>query len=233
MSPDDRMIEDQDIRWYSRRKLLENQGAYNFYITTDFATTEKTSGDYSVISVWGYNNNGDWYLVDGICKRQLMNVNVDELFRLVQMYSPQSVGIEITGQQQGFISWIQQEMMERNIFFNLAKEKNSNQFGIRPNTNKIQRFNVMIPLFKLGKIYFPEDLKETSLMKEAMNELTLVSEKGFRSRHDDFIDTVSMLANMTTWKPSQVSVAPKTEQSKYWLAEEDSNEPSIADRYVV
>ena len=26
---------------------------FNYYITTDFATSEKTSADYSVISVWG------------------------------------------------------------------------------------------------------------------------------------------------------------------------------------
>lgn len=233
MSEEDRLIEDQDIVWFSRRKVLETMEGYNFYITTDFATTEKASGDFSVISVWAYNNNGDWMWVDGICKKQLMDANVDDLFLLAQKYSPQSVGIEVTGQQKGFISWVQREMLERNIYFNLAKEEGSNNFGIRPNTNKMQRFNVVVPLFKMRKIYFPEELRESDIMKEAMSELTLASQNGFKSKHDDFIDTISMLASLKAWKPSQVSVKPTVERGRYWLDDDFSeNEPGLLDRYV-
>ena len=234
MSDEDRLIEDQDIIWYSRKKVLENIGAYNFYITTDFATTEKASGDFSVISVWAYNNNGDWLWVDGICKRQLMDANVDDLFRFAQKYSPQSVGIEVSGQQQGFISWIQREMLEKNIFFNLAKDNNSNKFGIRPNTNKMQRFNVVVPWFKMGKVWLPEELRDSDIMREALNELTLASQKGFKSKHDDWLDTVSMLSVMQAWKPSQVSVQPNVDRSRYWLDEDFSDdEPITIDRYTV
>ena len=234
MSDEDRLIEDQDIIWYSRKKVIENMGAYNFYITTDFATTEKTSGDYSVISVWAYNNNGDWLWVDGICKKQLMDANVDDLFRFAQKYSPQSVGVEVSGQQQGFISWIQKEMLERNIFFNLAKENNSNKFGIRPNTNKLQRFNVVVPLFKMSKIWFPEELRDSNIMKEAMTELTLASQRGFKSKNDDFIDTISMLSSLQAWMPSQVSPSVHVEDERYWLDEDfHSDEPATIDRYMV
>jgi hypothetical protein len=97
MSEEDRLILDSEIIWYSRDKVLTNKGAYNFYITTDFATSDLTAADYSVISVWAYNNNGDWLWVDGICRKQLMDKNIEDLFRLVQIYNPQSVGIEISG----------------------------------------------------------------------------------------------------------------------------------------
>lgn len=234
MSDEDRLIEDQDIIWFSRRKVLENQGAYNFYITTDFATTERASGDFSVISVWAYNNNGDWMWTDGICKKQLMDKNIDDLFTLAQKYRPQSVGIEISGQQKGFISWIQKEMLERNIYFNLAKEDGSNQFGIRPNTNKMQRFNVVVPLFKLGKIWFPEELGDSDIMHEAMNELSLASQKGFKSKHDDFLDTISMLGVIKAWKPSQVAPATAPERQRYWLDQDDQDDgPRVLDRYVI
>lgn len=234
MSDEDRLIEDQDIVWFDRSKVLQNQGAYNFYITTDFATTEKASGDFSVISVWAYNNNGDWMWVDGICKKHLMDKNIDKLFSLVQLYNPQSVGIEVSGQQQGFISWIQGEMISRNIFFNLASEKNSNIPGIRPNTNKMQRFNIVVPWFKLHKIWFPEELKNNSVMVEAMNELTLASAKGFKSKHDDFIDTISMLSSLRAFKPSQVAPVTNIEQQRYWLDDDyRSAEPVGMDRYTV
>ena len=203
MSAEDRLIQECDISWYKRKTVLDNKGKFNFYITTDFATSEKTSSDFSFISVWAYNSNGDWLWVDGLCKRQLMDANVDALFKFAQMYSPQQVGIEVSGQQGGFIQWIQNEMLVRNIYFTLASDSNGNKPGIRPNTNKMQRFNVVVPWFKLNKIYFPEERKESSEVVEIMEELRLASPSGFRSKHDDGIDTISMLSVLKPWKPSQ------------------------------
>ena len=203
MSEEDRMIQDGDIGWYKLDAVLRNKSRFNFYITTDFATSLKDKADFSVISVWAYNNAGDWLWVDGICKRQLMDKNVDDLFRLSQMYKPQQVGVEVTGQQGGFISWIQNEMLNRNIYFPLASEGNDTKPGIRPNTNKMVRFNTVVPLFKARKVFFPIERKTEPTMAEAMNELSLVSVSGFRSKHDDFIDTISMLSSLTPWKPSE------------------------------
>lgn len=203
MSEEDRMIQDSDISWYKHESVIKNKQRFNFYITTDFATSEKQKADFSVISVWAYNNNGDWLWVDGICKRQLMDKNIDDLFRLSQIYKPQSVGIEVTGQQGGFIQWIQGQMMDRNIYFPLASQGNDSKPGIRPNTNKLVRFNTMVPLFKAKKVYFPFEKKTDPAIAEAINELSLASVSGFRSKHDDFIDTVSMLSSLTPWKPSE------------------------------
>ena len=205
MSDEDRMVQDSDIRWYKLSNVLEHKGRFNFYITTDFATSAKQKSDYSVISVWAYNNVGDWLWVDGVCERQLMNKNLDDLFRLAQKYKPQSVGIEVTGQQGGFISLIEDQMFTRNIYFTLATEGNSNEPGMRPSTNKLVRFNTVVPLFKMKKIYFPVEKKADKEILEAMNELSLVSVSGIKSKHDDFIDTISMLSSMKPWKPSEES----------------------------
>lgn len=211
MSDEERMIQDHDIAWYKIDAVLRHKGRFNFYITTDFATSEKQKSDFSVISVWAYNNVGDWLWVDGICKRQLMDKTVDDLFRLAQMYRPQQVGIEVSGQQGGFISWIMGEMMNRNIYFPLASEGNDTKPGIRPNTNKLVRFNTVVPLFKARKVFFPVEKKTTPELAEAMTELSLVTPAGFKSKHDDFADTISMLSSLTPWKPSEE--APMTESS--------------------
>lgn len=203
MSEEDRMIQDGDIGWYKIDNVLKNKHRFNFYITTDFATSEKQKSDYSFISVWAYNNVGDWLWVDGICKRQLMDKNIDDLFRLSQLYKPQSVGIEVTGQQGGFIPWIMNEMMTRNCYFTLASEGNDSKPGIRPNTNKLVRFNIVVPWFKARKILFPIERKKEAPLMEMLDELSLASVSGFRSKHDDAIDTVSMLASLTPWKPSE------------------------------
>ena len=202
MSEEDRMIQDHDISWYKRETLINKKEDFNFYITTDLAVSTKQKADFSVISVWAYNSNGDWFWVDGICRRVLANVFIDELFRLNQEYKPISVGLEVTGQQGGFVSLIQEQMMHRNNYMNLASEGNSNMPGIRPNTNKLVRFNAVVPLFKSKKIYFPIEMKSGECMAEAVNELSLVSQGGFKSKHDDFCDTISMLASMKAWKPS-------------------------------
>lgn len=202
MAEHERVIEDSDIQWYNRRLLLQNKHKFNFYITSDFGTSERTSADNSVILVWAINNNKDWFLVDGICKQQLMDANVDDLFRLVQMYKPMSVGIEISGQQGGFIPWIQQEMMARNIYFSMASDNNSRKPGIRPNKSKMERFNIVLPWFKAGKMYFPEELKDKKLLIEAMEELRLIHISGFKSKNDDVIDATSMLGSMPYVAPS-------------------------------
>ena len=233
MSDEDRLIEDSDIIWYRRSNVLQNKEKFNFYITTDFATSEKTSADFSVISVWAYNCHGDWLWVDGICKKQLMDKNINDLFRLAQVYKPQSVGIEVSGQQAGFIPWIQDQMMERNQYFNLASEGNKKQPGIRPNTNKMVRFNIMVPMFKAHKVLFPEEMKDSKEMKECMSELRLASQKGFKSKHDDFIDTISQLGSIIAWKPSEDTPSMQEGHSDDIWADDDEEEIDQLSSYVV
>lgn len=232
LSEEDRVIADTDIGWYSRKTLLENRGKFNFYITTDFATSEKTSSDYSVISVWACNSNQDWFWVDGIVKRQLMDANINDLFLLVSKWKPQEVGIEVSGQQKGFITWIQNEMMRRNIYFTLASDNNGGAAGIRPVTNKMQRFNVVQPWFKLKRVKYPEELRKDPRVVEHINELTLITPAGFKSKHDDCIDTISMLGVLRPWYPSEEANFVESGESNVWDMEDNKPLGSISS-YVV
>lgn len=232
MSDEDRLIQDHDINWYLIDGVMKNKGKFNFYITTDFATSEKEKSDFSVISVWAYNNNGDWLWVDGVCKRQLMDQNLDDLFRLAQAYKPQQVGVEVSGQQGGFIQWIQNEMLTRNIYFPLASENNEFKPGIRPNTNKLVRFNTIQPMFKARKIYFPLEKKQSRELLEAMDELSLATPGGFKSKHDDFIDTISMLASLRPWKPTEETPLHESKGGMWEMDDEDNSEDRMAS-YIV
>jgi len=232
MSEEDRLVQDDDIVWYKRQDVLENKENYNFYITTDFATSEKESADFSVISVWAYNNNGDWLWVDGTVRRQLMDQNIDDLFRFVSMYKPMGVGIEISGQQGGFIEWIKGEMIRRNSFFNLARDVShtglSRKDGLRPTTNKMVRFMGVVPLFKMKKIWFPEDMKDSIQIKEAIDEIRNASAGAFRSIHDDFLDTISMLMQMEAFKPGVTDNLEYNDQSRIWEAPEDDDKGYVS-----
>jgi len=205
MSDEDRLVPDEFINWFSLKLLLKNLSMFDIYITTDFATSAKDSADFSVISVWAHNYNRDWFYIDGVTAKQDMGDNIDDLFRLCTKYRPLKVGIEISGQQGGFIPWIKQQQMERNCFFSIGKDKvdGKAEEGYRPTTNKLERFKTILPWIKQGHLYLPEELKDDPRVEEAMDELSLASPNGFRSLHDDWLDTVSMLSRLQAYRPSQ------------------------------
>ncbi len=212
-SDEERLVRSHDIQWFDGSMVEHQEDRYNFYITTDFATSEKQHSDYSVISVWAYNNNGDWMLVDGQAKQQLMDKNIDDLFDYAIRYNPRSVGVEISGQQGGFISWIRKEMVSRNVFFQFAGKGTVK--GIRPTADKMSRFHTILPMFKQGKMWFSEHLKGTFFMEEMVNELERITGDGMKSRHDDCIDTVSMLSELSPWKPAKVTLEVKEVDDPY------------------
>lgn len=201
-SEEDRLIQNDEIKWYSRQDLLNNRTNFNFYITTDFATSSKQTADDSVISVWAYNSNGDWFWVDGVCAKQSMDKTVDDLFKFVLLYKPQEVGIEVTGQQGAFISWLQKEQLTRNIWFNFARMPNTKTPGIRPTVDKLSRLNMVVPWFKMGKMYFPKEMETSTIMGTFMQEIKLATRSGLKG-HDDCLDTISMLAFLNPWKPQE------------------------------
>ena len=224
ISEENRLVVDDDIIWYERDKVIRNKSQYNFYITSDLATSDGKRNDFTVIGVWAYTNNGDWLLVDGVCKRQLMDKSVDDLFRFVSLYHPLSVGIEINGQQKGFIQWLKNEMITRNTFFNFAKQ--GTQEGIRQSTDKISHFKLFVPTIKAKKMWLPKELKEGELLVEILEELQFATGEGFKSKHDDAADMISMLIDMNPFKPSAEAVPTyeDTEEGTYAFYQNDEDE---------
>lgn len=218
---DERLVTDAEVRWYKRVDLLKYRGRFNFYITTDFATTDKQTSDNAVISVWAYNAQGDWFWVDGMAARQTMDKSIDFLFQMVSEYKPQSVGVEVSGQQYAFITWLQEEMMHRNIWFNFATEKGKTRPGINPMTNKLARFNLVVPLFKAGKIYFPTEAKQSKTMGQFVSEISLATRNGLKGK-DDCLDTISMLMYLSPWKPSEDS--PMVVENEMWKVDDDDDD---------
>lgn len=189
------LVDEDDIKWYDPSIVLKNKGWYNFYISTDFATSTKKSADYSTIGVWAISHNNDWLLVDGQCKRQTMQENIEDLFGYVRKWKPLSVGIESSGQQGGFLSIIEEMKVQRNVWFQFAKKPGSKEVGIRPIKDKVHRFVTGVqPKFKQNRIWIPkpELLKSSNprlleLVEELVAELSKFTLAGGVSslKHDD------------------------------------------------
>jgi len=208
----DLLVDENDIKWFDPEVVIKQRRAYNFYISTDFATSTKKSADFSTIGVWAINNNNDWMLVDGQCRRQTMQQNIDDLFRYVQKWKPLSVGIESSGQQGGFISILEEMMVTRNTWFSFAKKPGSKDPGIRPVNDKVHRFVTGVqPKFKQGKVWLPRPEyteKKSPKLNELVEELTGELSKftmagGVKSlKHDDALDLLNQLSEMETYAPS-------------------------------
>ena len=221
-SEDERIIRDSDLNWFNGDSIKNSQREFNFYITTDFATTEKQSADFSAISVWAYSSSATWMLIDGEIGRNLMSKNIDILFDYIVKYDVKSVGVETSGQQKGFADWIKKEMIQRRIFFQIVE--------VKPTTDKLSRFNMVVPLFKQGKMWFNENMKKEKYGRELMNELKYAVISGFRSKHDDILDTISMLAHMNPWRPAATPTQYGMEDPFY---EEEQDDRNALESYIV
>lgn len=230
-SEEDKLVQPQEIRWYNRRQLLENRSRFNFYITTDWATSERQGADYTAISVWALNNNNDWFWVDGIREKQTMDKSLADLFRLVAIYRPMNVGVEVTGQQGGFVPWLQSEMMNRNVFFSFASHNNGKAPGVRPATDKLTRFQLVVPWFKTGKIFYPEELRTSKVVAAHIEEIDMATPLGFKSKNDDCADTISMLPLLNAWPPSEE--APMVHKDGMWEIDDPEPERGGMASYVV
>lgn len=193
--PDDNLlVPKENLLYMNYKDFTVNKMNYNYYITTDFAYSEKAKADYCVISVWAYSNNKDFILVDGICDKINMNNTLNHLFKLCSQYRPLQVGLEITGQQGGFVSIIREQMVKRNIFFNIKE--------IRPTKDKFSRFSLFTPFFTQQKVYMLETLENKPLGVEFKDEVFKATKEGFKSKHDDVLDTISMLIDLDLFAPS-------------------------------
>lgn len=223
------LVEEEDIRWYDPGLVIKNKSGYNYYISTDFATSSKKSADFSTIGVWAISSNNDWLLIDGQCKRQTMQENIEDLFRFVSKWKPLSVGIESSGQQGGFLSIIEEMKMQRNIWFQFAKKPGSKEYGIRPVKDKVQRFVTGVqPKFKQGKVWIPkpELIKGNNyqlfvLVEELVAELSKFTMAGGVAalKHDDALDLLNQLSEMETYAPSESYVTERsvaTEDGLIW-----------------
>jgi len=209
---DDRLIQDGDIVKFNRDEWIHRKEELNFYITTDAATTDSSTADYSVIMVWGVKHNGDILLMDWWFGKVLLNVFIDNLFRLTKMWKKNllGVGVEVSGQQGGTLSTMKDKMIRENNYFFLLSHGNKSKEGIRPapGTRKYERFQAVQPKFSNKKIWFPDNMDSDPFIVEMMNEIRYVGrtntgKKIGKAKNDDILDCIAMLSMVDLIPPSK------------------------------
>lgn len=219
---DDILIKKENIIYIDNQNNKHN-ARYNYYITTDLAVSQKEAADYSVISVWAYTANEDFILVDGFCGKVVVDDFIKMLFSFVIKYKPLSVGLEATGQQLGFIQWITNEQYKNNVYFNIKE--------IRPSKDKYSRFLTFAPNYHRNKVKIYSSMKQNkTYYNEFIDEISKVTiNDGFKSKHDDILDTHSMLLDLDLYAPSYgvVDETPElvvTQNDYFWRKTNRSGE---------
>jgi hypothetical protein len=228
------MIGEQMIQWYSRANLERKLSSYNMYGTTDFTTSGSSGADMSGIAFWALGPNGDYFMLDLCLRRQELEQQYDELFRMNNYWRRKSrtapeIGIEIDGQQKAHISALESKMILRNEWFTFARQR-----GAKPGSkgilsrleggSKHWRFRMMLPLFQNRKIWFPEELRETPDMRELMDQIKYATYTSFGTKCDDGADLISQLGMMETITP-----LPSMDDDDYY----DEDDGYIEDEYGV
>ena len=168
-------------------------------MTTDFTTTGRKGSDLSGIAVWAVNHNQDCFMLDLCLRKQEMIQQYDEVFRFVDLYTPENktfeVGVETDGQQKAHILALKDRMRQRSNYFTIARQK-----GSEPGSEGIQsrleggskhwRMRMALPLFQNRKIFFPEELRGLPEMNELMEEIRYTTYTKFNCvSGDTIIDT--------------------------------------------
>ena len=223
-SEEDRMITDNMIQWFNRVDIEKRISQYNLYMTTDFTTTGSSGSDMSGIAVWAVGHNNDIFLLDLCLRRQEMEAQYNEVFRMVNYWTRHNsrgitAGIETDGQQKSHILALKERMIKRNEFFTIGFQKGA-KIGSEGILSRLEggskhwRFRMMLPYFQNKKIWFPRELEDTPDMRELMDEIKYATYTAFGTKCDDGADLISQLGMMNIIYPMK-SMYDEDEEDEY------------------
>ena len=155
----------------------EEEQTLNYYISTDFATTEKQKSDYSAFIVAGMNSEGTLYIIKVLQQRMESPEILETLFLLNKRYQPQSVFVE-SGQIWSTLKpLVFNEMSRTGEFFSVEE--------LPSITDKRSRSAAIRARMRVGAVKFNKAADWWPDMEEEMLR--------FPQGHDDQVDALSLL----------------------------------------
>jgi len=171
---DDSMTEfkKEYIQEYEESKLIHLRT--NTYITVDTAISEKTSADFTGITINRVSQENKWYVTAYKIKVNPKDL-IDHLFYLQDTYKPTHFGIEKTTFTMGVKPFLEDEMRNRNKFLNIKELTHTTQ-------SKETRIRALIPRWESKSIFLVGNC----------NDLLEETRTFPRGMHDDVLDSLAM-----------------------------------------
>jgi len=180
VSDESRIFDVDKIRY---EKVRLSQSAM-IYVSTDLAISQKESSDRSVACVVAFDR-GSTILLDIKSDRYNPTEFMNILFQMNKKYKPLSVGLEMVGYQQAFKHHLEQEMMNRNEYFQIEPLKLNNT------VSKHVRIASLQPIISNKNLVINEDLLNSESLERLLEQIELSTREGILSQHDDEVDCLS------------------------------------------
>lgn len=146
---------------------------FNTFVTIDTAVSEKTSADFTGITINRVSTENKWYITAYKLKVNPAQL-IDHLFYIWETYKPIFIGIEKTVFLLAIKPFLDEEMRKRNIFINI-KELNHNQ------TAKETRIRGLISRWESKSIFMVGNCEDL------IQEMRVFP----RGVHDDVLDSLA------------------------------------------
>lgn len=200
----DDLVEFKDdwFHQYKYEEVKDKLRTAKCIISVDPATKIKQSNDPTGIIVTKIDKEGYVYVLVAKAKKLLPNQLVDEIFNLVDIYSPDVVTFELVSSEILWEPLFQQEMKIRHKHFRFEKHE--------PGTgdSKGTKIRKLIPYYARGQVYHSPGLIE---LEKQLREFP-------RNNNDDIIDALQ--AQIPYWKGTTVIQTNKlVKYSQAWWDE--------------
>jgi predicted phage terminase large subunit-like protein len=161
---------------------------FNRYILVDPANDKKKSSDYTAMFVIGLGADENYYILDILRDRLNLTERTDALFSLHRRWKPKRVGYERYGMMAD-IDHIKDKQAQTNYRFEIIE--------LGGKLSKNDRIRRLIPLFEMGRIYFPESCYRTNYEGKMVELVQTFLEEEFKAfpvgLHDDMLDALSRI----------------------------------------
>lgn len=187
---------------YNHEEVKDKLKTAKCIISIDPATRLKETNDPTGIIVTKVDEDGMVYVIDFRNKRYLPNELIAEVFKLVDIYSPDKVIVETVSAQILWVDLFKQEMRKVDKHFTLE------EYDPGTKETKAAKIRKLIPYYARHQIMHKPGLAE---LERQLREFP-------RNNHDDLIDALQ--AQIPYWKGKIVVQKKKLEKySQQWWDE--------------
>ena len=176
------------------RREEDKKKKLNYYISGDFAISEKERADYTVMVVGGMDEDGILHIVNVIRGRMDGLEIVDTMMMLQKVYDPFAFGIEDTQITKAIGPFLNRTMIERNSFINLIP--------LKPHkSDKITRARSIQARMRANAVKFDKSADWYQTLEDELMRFP-------RDKHDDQVDAIAYLGLMI----DKIIEAPTTDE---------------------
>ena len=173
----------------------------NFYITADFAISERDRADYTVFVVGGMDEAGILHIKNVVRGRMDGEEIIQTMIGLQKVYSPLAFGIEEMQISKALGPYLNRAMVENNTYINLVLMKPYR-------TDKITRAQSIRARMRAGGVKFD---KSGDWYQDLEDECMSFP----RAKHDDQVDALAYLGLLLD-KIIDAPTEQEAEEEQYW-----------------